>query len=306
MNKLKISTFIGALLVILSGCVDEDLAPIITFDSAGKGAYARFVSDQGSTLVNLLEAESASSYTYTVEFVDLEQGNLVAEYVLELIYNDNDPDNGDNSSGPSVFKSFSPSDFTTNDKGLKEITVNVTAAEMTAAAGTTFDALSAGDEFTLDGRVVLQDGSQFGRENSSATVNGSAFRGFFDITFNCNCPSDLTGSYAATSTDIWCGAPDQTTTVTIDAQGGGVYKFSDWAFGSYACYGGGSAGGDLTFTDVCTEVSFTGFIDSFGDTWTYNSTINGNLWTIAWENTYGESATSVVEYPSGDWPITLK
>ena len=71
------------------------------------------------------------------------------------------------------------------------------------------------------------------------------------------------------------------------------------------CYEGGNAtGGDLAFTDVCAVGSFTGFTDSFGDTWTFTSSVDGTEWTIEWVNTYGESATSVLTNPNG-WPFTL-
>lgn len=307
MTKFKFSIILGAVLVMLSGCADEDLAPILTFDSAGKGAYPRLI-EEGNTLINLLEDASASTYTYTVEFIDLQQGELVAEYVLEMTYEDNNPGNGDASNGPIVFRTFTQSDFTTNENGYRQVSVTIPASEAISAAGTSFDQLMAGDNFEFDGRVVLEDGSQFGAENSSSTVRGAAFRGHFDFTMPANCPSDLTGTYDVMTTDIWCGGDPVTTTVDIEALGGGSYEFSDWAFGAYGpCYGGGSASGDLNFQEVCTVVSFTGFTDSFGDTWTYDSSIDGNEWTIAWENTYGEAGTSVIMYPGGaDWPITLE
>lgn len=307
MNKFKFSIILGAVLVMLSGCKDEDLAPIITFDSAGKGAYPRLV-EEGNTLINLLLDANASTYEYTVELVDLQQGGLVAEYILEMTYEDNNPGNGDASAGPVVFRSFGQSDFTTNENGFQQLTVTIPASEAISAAGTTFDALEAGDDFIFEGTVILEDGSQFGAENSSSTVRGAAFRGHFDFVMPAACPSDLTGTYDVTTTDIWCGADPVTTAVDIVALGGGSYEFSDWAFGAYGpCYGGGTAGGDLNFIDVCTEVSFTGFTDSFGDTWTYDSNIDGSEWTITWENTYGEAGSSVITYTGGaNWPITLE
>lgn len=302
---MKISIILGAFLLMVTSCADEDLQPIVTFDQTTIGGYPRLV-ESGNTLINLFDVDG-SQFDYTVEFVDLEDGELVAEYVLELTYEDNNPDNGDASAGPIEFRRFSQSDFTTNENGYREISVSISASDLLTAVGTTADALEPGDEFDFDGRVIMTDGAEYGDENSGPPITG-ALRGYFDFTMPANCPSDLTGTYEVTTTDIWCGADPVTTDVEIVALGGGSYEFDDWAFGAYGpCYGGGSAGGDLNFQEVCAVVSFTGFTDSFEDTWTYDSSIDGDEWTIAWENTYGESGTSVIKYPGGaDWPITLE
>lgn len=306
MKIFKILLIMFAVLLVASSCEDEDRLPLVVLDTVEKGAYPRLI-DQTDKLINLFNI-SGSSYTYNIEFVDEQGGGLVENYVLDVSYDDNDSSNGDHSEGPIEYLKYSASDFTQNDNGYMQApTVTINAADVLAAFGLSADDVSAGDNFKFAGRVELSDGRVFSQSNSSATVVGPAFRGHFDFTMPASCPSDLTGTYEYTSSEIWCGIAPVSGTVTIDAQGGGVYKFSDWAFGSYACYGGGTAGGNLTFTDVCLEVSFTGFTDSFGDTWTFDSNIDGNVWTITWENTYGESATSEIYYPGGaDWPFTLK
>lgn len=305
MYKFKILSLLAAVVLIMSSCADENAEPIVTFDSAGKGAYPRLIS-QSDKLINLFDI-SGSQYTYTVEFVDNNRGGDVAEYVLEMTYENN---NGGASVGPVEYKRWSAGEFSSNENGYQQApTITITANDAFAAAGVSAADVKAGDNFKFEGKVILNDGSTFTQGNSSATVYGAAFRGHFNFTLPAACPSDLTGTYSFVSTAIWCGAWDGTPVtgeVTIDAQGGGVYKFSDWAFGSYGpCYGGGVAGGDLTFTEVCAEVSFTGFTDSFGDTWTYDSSIDGEEWTITWDNTYGEAATSVITFPGGV-PFTLK
>jgi len=303
----KIVTIIGAAVVLIfASCADEELSPVITFDKAGKGAYPRLI-EETDKLINLFDV-AGSSYTYSIEFIDNQNGELVSEYILDMTYEDNNPDNG-NLTKTVEYARFTQSDFEdlpdSEFLGLTNITI--TGPDAIAAAGTTEEDVLAGDEFQFVGRVVLEDGSVFASANSSATIVGSAFRGHFDFTMPAGCPSDLTGTYEFTTTDIWCDdGATATGTVDIVDQGAGVYKFSDWAFGSYGtCYGGGTAGGDLTFAEVCAEVSFTGFTDSFGDTWTFESSIDGADWTIIWENTYGESGTSVITHPDGEWPFTL-
>ncbi len=306
MNKFKLSILFGALLLMVTNCADEDLGPILTFDIAGKGAYVRLISETDK-LINLFDIEG-SEYVYSVEFVDLQQGDLVSEYVLELTYNDADLSDGDQSTGPIELRSFSASEFEELASGFKGLTdISIPATEVISAAGLTNDDVNPGDQFQVDGKVILEDGSVFTAGNSSAAVRGSAFQGHFRFTLPAACPSSLEGIYSYVGSNYWCGADGISGEVEIIAQGGGVYTFSDWAFGGYvACYGGGAAGGgNLAFADVCNEVSFVGFTDSFGDAWEFTSSVDGEEWTINWANTYGESGSAVIIKPGG-WGFTIE
>lgn len=308
MLKNKIFMLFAAILVLATSCKDEDLAPIATFDQATKGAYVRVV-EQGDLLVNLLNV-GGSSFSYTIEFVDLEKGNLVSEYRLQATFEDNDASNGDKGAGPIDFRSWASSDFETNADGFKGLSnVTITGPELLAAFGLSEADVTAGDNFKLIGTVTTTDGAVYGASNSSASVNGAGFRGFFNFTMPAACPSDLAGTYATTSNgaESWCGSgPVTDGTVDIVAQGGGVYVFNDWSFGAYGpCYGAVAAQTSINFTEVCTVVSITGNVDSYGDTWTFDQEIDGAVWRIKWENTYGESGESWITHPAGAWPFTL-
>lgn len=314
MLKNKILLFFGAILILATSCKDEDLAPIATFDAAEKGAYPA-VTEQGNTLVNLLDV-AGSAFTYSIEFIDLEQGNLVSEYRLQLTYEDNDASNGDNSVGPIDFRSWSASEFETNANGNKGISnITITANELLTLVGVTEDQVTAGDNFRFTGRVTTTAGQTFTAANSSAAVNGAAFRGFFNFTMPAACPSALEGDYAyfTASSSAVCpngntNAADINGTVTVNALGGGNYWFGDWAFGGYtACYGPTSVANQeaLTFIETCKVISFDKNVDSFGDTWTWSSSITGEEWTISWSNTYGEGGESVILNPGG-WGLTVK
>lgn len=308
MNKKIFSILaLAGLGLFATSCADESLGPIVTFDTAGKGAYVRLLEDNGNQLVNLLDL-SQSEYIYSVEFVDLEQGDLVSEYRIDLVYDDRNPDNGDQSSGPNEIMSWTSDQFQESERGFKSVTdISIKPADLFRVANVEASSVRAGDRFVVKGTLTLTDGSTFTADNSTAAVNGSAFAGHFDFTLAAGCPSDLTGTFDYVNTDSWCGDTSNGS-VTINALGGGSYTFSDWSFGGYpACYGGLAASwGTLAFTDVCEVVTFTGFTDNYGDTWDFTSSLSddGTEWTITWVNTYGEAGTSTITNPAG-WDFVL-
>jgi len=318
LKNMKTKNIFLALIAIAFGlfsCADESKKPILTFDDAIKGGYAKLI-EQSDKLINVLNETTinASKYTYSVEFVDTENGKLVTEYRLDLTY----VAAGGASKSVTGFKTWSQDQLTDGPNGLRAlIGIEITAPDMMAALGLTANDLGPGDQFRVEGFVQLSDGNVYGFANSSAAVNGSAFQGHFNYTLPAACPSDLTGSYAYEGYEYdfsaipWsCSTDSGAGSVDIVAMGGGTYYFTDWSFGAYAaCWGGGVVDFDgLNFTDVCTEVSYTGFTDSFGDKWDFaGSSIAGNVWDIHWINTYGEAGKGRVLYTGGaDWPITLK
>lgn len=314
MKNKNLFTLLAALLIILSACKDENLAPIATFDSAEKGAYVRLVTQTNGN-VDLTDIAN-SKMEYTIEFVDLEQGNLVSEYNLQVTYEDNNPENGDNSKGPVEFRTYAAAEFITNQAGFKSLeNIQITAQQVLDAVGIGAEDVLSGDQFKFTGNVTTTSGANFNAANSSAAVNGSSFRGFFNFRLNAFCPSNLEGEYAYTTTaaSINCPTNGNTTdndlsgTVTVIALGGGIYNFSDWSFGAYSvCYKATDKAdsGTLQFTDTCSEVDFTGSIDVLGDKWAFTSEIDGTEWKINWENTFGEKGSSTVINPDG-WNFVL-
>lgn len=308
MNKKIFSLLaLAGLALYATSCADPELGPVVTFDTAGKGAYVRLVEEKTDKLINLLDL-AASRYIYSVEFVDLEKGALVSEYRLDLTYIDNNPSNGSNGTGPVELRSYSASEFITTAGGFKGLTdITITPEDVFRAAGVDASSVKAGDQFRVDGVLTLQDGSTFAYTNSSAAVNGSAFKGHFRFVLPAGCPSDLAGTYSYVGSDFWCNGGTGTGSVNIISKGGGAYSFSDWSFGSYvSCYGGTNSNwGTLQFNDVCKEVAFTGRVDAFGDTWTFTHSFSGEEWTIEWVNTYGEAGKAVIT-KTGGWGLTAK
>lgn len=314
MKNRIVLTYLAATILMLTACRDESLSPIATFDAAEKGAYVRLV-EQNEADFNLFDLGN-SVMEFSVEFVDLEKGNLVSEYNLMVEYEDENPDNGDESRGLTEFRSWTAADFTTNKAGFQGLeNVRITASDVFTALGISQESVKSGDKFKFKGNVTTTSGANFNATNSSAAVNGSSFRGFFNFTINAFCPSSLEGEYAykTTASSVTCekeevmASNDLEGTVSVIALGDGVYTLSDWSFGAYSvCYKPDTKAdfGQLKFTETCKEVAFTAKIDDFGEKWSFESEIDGNNWTINWENTFGEKGAAVIENPDG-WDFTL-
>jgi len=194
MRKLNLGIFLGVLLTLLAACKDEDLAPIVTFDAAEKGAYVRLINQTNGN-INLFDIEN-SVMEYAVEFVDVEQGGLVSEYRLQLSYEDNNPENEDNSVGPVAFQTWTAADFTVNQDGFVGLdAIRITATEAITSLGINAEEILSGDQIRFIGSVTTTSGQTFTRQNSSAAVNGASFRGFFDFNMRAFCPSNLEGTY---------------------------------------------------------------------------------------------------------------
>lgn len=198
----KISLYIMVLFLIGACTSDPDLGPLITVDNAEIGAFPRTLN-LVSGEYDLMDLQN-SSYVHDLDFRSEDGGNNIAQYNIFVMYNDNDPSNGDNSSERIIFKEYTQSDFGTSDDGNKSITLNFPFTEVAAATGVDLDNVSPGDNFSFTSEVILSDGRTFAQGNTDSTINGPAFKAFFNWTVNATCPlpNDLfVGTYAISHTD---------------------------------------------------------------------------------------------------------
>ena len=56
MKNKVVFTFLSAILLTITACRDDDLAPIITFDASEKGAYVRLI-EQNNADFNLFDLD---------------------------------------------------------------------------------------------------------------------------------------------------------------------------------------------------------------------------------------------------------
>jgi hypothetical protein len=198
MNKLLIILISG--LMVMSSCKDESKAPIITFDQAGKGAYVKLINvNEGIDGFNLSQF-SSSAYDFDVEFVDIEQGDLVASYTIYASYVSS-PFSSTPNVAEQLYLTKDAGSFTESERGFKSTNVRIGLADVAGKLGLTESQLGGADAFNFRSEIVLNDGSVFQASNSSAAVNGSAFAGHFDFSVKLSCPlSDdkFVGNYTLT------------------------------------------------------------------------------------------------------------
>jgi hypothetical protein len=310
MNIINIKSmkkyFVLMLAVVAMSCADPNLKPIVTFEDAGHGAYIRLVSESGEKSIDFFDP-TTSSYTYSVDFVDDQQGGNVATYRVDLEYVDV---TGANSKAPTEFKSFAASEFGTSEAGYKSVSdIDLIGTEMIAFFN--LSGINQADQFKMTGSLIMNDGTVFASGNSSATVKGAAFQGHFDVNFPVVCPSDLAGTHSY-STASWCGGPAVIGTSVWVTEANGVYSIDggDYAFGSYfECYSPTATlpGGNLRINDLCNGLFWTG-ASRWGETYTFNSvSVSGADLIVDWENDYGEAGITTLTREGGaNWPPLFK
>lgn len=267
MKILKYILSVATAALLVQSCADPELGPVVTFESATIGAYVRFVSQEGNAEFDLANA-SSSKFSYCVDFVSLDDGARVSEYVVEVQFFDNTPANGNNSKARTQYISVPSSSFETSAKGNPGTCVDVSLSAVLQALGLSLNQVSASDAFSLYGIVKTDDGAQYSSNNTTATVRGSAFQGFFDINVTATCPLPATrfvGNYAMTyegAVGTGYGVPFNEQTVTLSTVAGSstlrrfsaVYLPEIGGFGPYA----------VTIDFVCDKADFIGMTSGVG------------------------------------------
>ena len=170
--------------LIITSCADEELGPVLTFEKATIGSYIRLVELFSGEFD--LENTATTALDYEVDFVDIDNGNGVVEYIIDAQFVDNTPGNGDNSKAAIEYTVIT--DFTESRNGNVGARVQIPLLDLLSSFGLSIDEVSASDQFSFFGRVETEDGQRYGSDNSTSTVRGSAFQGYFDFSGKLTCP----------------------------------------------------------------------------------------------------------------------
>ena len=309
-NNIIKALILGLLVMFSYSCEDPDEKPILTFDDALKGSYPRVIPDSetGAALVNPNDL-SASSYGYTIEFVDETNGTAVEEYKFTVAYNGG-------AEQDMVGRTYTQTDFTKNANGNMGMTIpDFDAAELAGAFALTITETNAdnGDYFTVRS-YLSKGGFIFSNKNKSSTITGPAFAGKFDTTFPVACPSEMHLGEVAYSSDLYWGGYGAAATATgvnlapdypvkIVEVAAGSFTFNDWSFAGYQTnYGCCLPSGDFGFSDICGIVTFNKTAsDSYGDAWEFKYFFAADKVTLtiagyngAWE----ENAITTITFPT--------
>lgn len=261
MKIFKYILVVATVAMFAQSCADPELGPVVTFETATIGAYIRFVSQDGNAEFDLANA-SSSKFSYCVDFVSLDDGARVAEYIVDAQFFDNTPANGNNSKARTQYISVSSSSFATSAKGNPGTCVDVSLSAVLSSLGLSLNQVSAGDVFSLYGKVKTDDGAEYSSNNTTATVRGSAFAGFFDINVSATCPLAATkfvGSYALTyegAAGTGYGVPFAAQNVTLSTVAGSSTRRTFSAI--YLPGIGGFGPYPVNFDFVCDKVDFLG------------------------------------------------
>ena len=273
----KLSFLVAAALIMATGCKDEDSGPVIDFDtlstsSESLGAFPRLQSLDFAEfdLANL----NSSVYQHTVDFVDGNSSNDVATYRILVAFDDNNPDNGDNTTDFAVYREVDVQAQSTDpETGNKSYTLTIPFADVAAFVGAEATDIISGDRFQFRTEVVKNDGRVFNSVNSTPAVT-NAFGALWNFNVNATCPladDAFTGDYAIEYGYVYdqfplFGAPVQPfgptidRTVTLSTVAGSTTRRS-FNYGTYLVPGYGFGTSDITIEFACDIVTTTN-IDS--------------------------------------------
>jgi len=183
--KNKFYLFVG--LILLAGCsADPALGPIITEKTAEVGAFPRTVELRASEF-DLADVAN-SVYDHDIDFRSIDGGANVANYIVYVAFDDNDPSNGDLSTTPVQYQNYTQADFGDSGTGTKSLTLTYAFTDVASATGVAIADISPGDRFRFTTELILDDGRVFTAANTESTIFGPAFRAFFDWDVNATCP----------------------------------------------------------------------------------------------------------------------
>ena len=209
----KILSLFGIMAITLTGCGDPDNTINEVLDNVGTGAVLRTISSSGS--FNFYD-QANSVFSATIEAHDTEDGGLMQNVEIYL-----SADGG----AESLFRTMTPSDFTTGPTGLPRGSFQVSLADFTAA-GINYGGASV-TKIRL--QYNLTNGESYSDDTVTGSMTGSYFASPYAYSLLVAClvtdGSAVPGVYTFTMTDSYGDGWQQSTIkFTID---GVVYNVAN-------------------------------------------------------------------------------
>lgn len=202
----KIAFLLAACVVMATGCTDEEAGPIINFDGGlALGAFPR-LQQLDFAEFDLADLQG-SVYQHTVDFVDGNGSQDISEYRILVAFDDNNPDNGDNSTDFAVWDAMTVDVQAISDvdpeTGNKVYTLTIPFSAAANFVGVAPEDVISGDRFQFRTELLKTDGRVFNSVNSTPAVT-NAFRGIWNWNVNATCPLPddfFSGSYTMSYLD---------------------------------------------------------------------------------------------------------
>lgn len=319
--------FLLGVVAFFTACEEKDRT-FPEFAEIEHGAYpsqvGSFTGPNGKDF-NYNDPENAS-VSFSVEFYDDENGQTVDSYSWTA--------NHAPTGRSAQIASLDRSQFGVNpDNGRPTASFTFTLNQALDVLGLTIDSVNGGEAIDFYATLTTNRGQVFTRTNTNDVTEGQpAFRALFQFKSNLICPSALEGTFNAHTQGqgVWAGTPCSSTwdgTVIWVNKGNGIYDVQsiiegntlfDMSMGAYtACYGttsdpglpngAGGLAGSLRITDSCGKLAYSG-LSQWGEVYTFSSvTVAGNVLTLDWANSYGETAIVTLTRTDGNnWPANLR
>lgn len=174
MKQLKIILSTILILTVVSSC-REDEPNFIDFENLEAGAFLR-VTSLNSGIFDLLDLGN-SEYSISFQYDNINREEASVESVdFSVAFNDNTPDNGDNSVATTFLSTLAASSFTAGaDSGKPESTFQVDASDVLTLLNLTAAQLDGTDVFLFTYVLNLSDGSSWGPGQQGQNVAGGAY-----------------------------------------------------------------------------------------------------------------------------------
>jgi len=173
-------TFIVAVLAVLAvSCSESDKVYDQINDGITRGAILRQLTTfSNSVAINSStnELEAGEEFSILLEYQDNEEGDLLANLLVYVGFDDNTDDGEDNSVAETLAETIPASQFTAGDRGLPQLMYSISAQDLQSAVGIRGDQIGfGGDRFQIRFEIVLTDGRTFSNDSNSGTITGSYF-----------------------------------------------------------------------------------------------------------------------------------
>lgn len=248
-NNNKIAV-LGLALATLFACETDDKIVDEILAEVGTGAVIRTIDEDNDLVYNDVTTsfDAGSAYTLVLEEQDEEEGALLESVEIFVNFDDNSfetaGDADDMTTSEVSLQVLQASDFSTGDRGLPQVTVSYTSAELVSATGIDESMIIGKDRFEFRLVLSLTNGETFTNSDVGGPVSGGAFFSapfeYFPV-IECSITESLAGTHSYVVTDAReapgsgnvCSGNNLMGTVTWTEVSSGVYSSDDMSFGQF-------------------------------------------------------------------------